>query len=219
MEYVSKWVEAIAMTTCNAQVVLRLLKKHIFTRYGVPKGLVSDGGSHFCNKQMEKLLHKYGVMYKVATPYHSQTNSQAELANTKLKRILGKTVGATRKDWARKLEELEHKAFWATKLLNLDSQVAGEKRLLQLNELDEFRLEAYENSKIYKEKAKMWLKVFPGKLKSKWTGPYLVTKVFPYGSLELLDEVTMSHFTASGHREKHYLGGQWDKEKEVQNLN
>ncbi|XP_072065869.1 uncharacterized protein [Arachis hypogaea] len=74
VEYVSKWVKAIATTTCDAQVVLQFLKKHIFTRYRVPKGLVSDGGSHFCNKQMEKLLYKYGVMHKVATPYHPQTN-------------------------------------------------------------------------------------------------------------------------------------------------
>ncbi|XP_057755841.1 uncharacterized protein LOC130975025 [Arachis stenosperma] len=156
-------------------------------KYGVPKGLVSDGGGHFCNRQMEKLLHKYGVIHKVATLYHPQTNGQAELTNRELKRILEKIVEATRKDWAKKLEdalwayrtafktpigkspfqllygkschlpvELEHRAFRATKLLNLDSQAAGEKRLLQLNELDEFRLEAYESAKIYKERAKRW---------------------------------------------------------------
>ena len=112
--------------------------------------------------------------------------------------------------------------------------------MLQLNDLDEFRLEAYENAKIYKERAKKWhdkkifkrefkpgqqvllynsrLKIFPGKLKSKWTGPYLVTKVLPFGSIELLDEATKSQFTVTGHRAKLYLEGQWDKETEVQSL-
>ncbi|XP_016195729.1 uncharacterized protein LOC107636754 [Arachis ipaensis] len=133
--------------------------------------------------------------------------------------------------------ELEHKAFWATKLLNLDAQVAGEKRLLQLNELEEFRLEAYENARIYKEKAKRWhnkkisprtfepgqqvllfnsrLKIFPGKLKSKWTGPYTIARVSPHGYVELLDEASKETFTVNGHRVKLYLGGPWSKEESV----
>ena len=93
--------------------------------------------------------------------------------------------------------ELEHKTYWAIKYLNFDIKTAGEGRLLQLNELDEFRLEAYENAKLYKERTKRWhdkqlinrkfkigqkvllynsrLKLFPGKLKSRWTGPFEVT--------------------------------------------
>nr|XP_025607994.1 uncharacterized protein LOC112701459 [Arachis hypogaea] len=107
--YISKWVEAIATTTCDTPIVLQFLKRHIFTRYGVPKGLISDGGSHLCNRQIEKLLHKYGVIHKVATPYHLQTNGHDELANRELKRILEKIVGITRKDWSRKLDD----ALWA----------------------------------------------------------------------------------------------------------
>ena len=62
-------------------VVLKFLKENIFSRFGVPKAIVSDGGSHFCNKPFENLLAKYSVKHKVATPYHPQTSGQVELAN------------------------------------------------------------------------------------------------------------------------------------------
>ena len=52
--------------------------------------------------------------------------------------------------------ELEHKAYWATRILNFDLQAAGEKRILQINEMDEFRNDAYENARIYKDKTKRW---------------------------------------------------------------
>ncbi|XP_016515798.1 uncharacterized protein LOC107832465 [Nicotiana tabacum] len=103
--------------------------------------------------------------------------------------------------------ELEHKVYWAIKKLNMDLEPAGEKRLLQLNELDEFKLHSYENAKLYKEKTKRWhdksiktglfepgqqvllfnsrLKLFPGKLKSRWSGPFEVVRVTPYGAIEM----------------------------------
>ena len=81
VDYVSKWVEAIPCKVADHKVVLKFLKENIFSRFGVPKAIISDGGSHFCNKPFETLLTKYGVRHKVATPYHPQTSGRVELAN------------------------------------------------------------------------------------------------------------------------------------------
>ena len=69
VDYVSKWVEAITSPTDDAKVVIRFLKK-IFNRFGVPRAVINNGGLHFCNKQFESLLKRYGVHHRVATPYH-----------------------------------------------------------------------------------------------------------------------------------------------------
>ncbi|RDY03421.1 gag-pol, partial [Mucuna pruriens] len=70
VDYVSRWVEAIATKTNDAKVVVDFLKSNIFYWFGVPKALISDQGSHFCNRAMTSLLHKYRVVHRVATAYH-----------------------------------------------------------------------------------------------------------------------------------------------------
>ena len=77
----SKWVEAIPTRTNDHKVVLKFIKEHIFSRFGVPRAIISDFGLHFCNRSFENLLKKYGATHKVSTTYHPQTNGQAELAN------------------------------------------------------------------------------------------------------------------------------------------
>ncbi|RVW23239.1 Retrovirus-related Pol polyprotein from transposon 17.6 [Vitis vinifera] len=89
-----------AMKVLQSGVVLKFLKENIFSRFGVPKAIISDGGAHFCNKPFEALLSKYGVKHKVATPYHPQTSGQVELANREIKNILMKVVNSSRKDWS-----------------------------------------------------------------------------------------------------------------------
>ena len=84
-------------------------RRTIFSRFGVPKAMISDGGTHFCNRPFETLLAKYGVKHKVATPYHPQTSGQVELANREIKNILMKVVITSRKDWSIKL----HDSLWA----------------------------------------------------------------------------------------------------------
>ena len=85
------------------RVEVKFLKENIFSRFGVPKAIISDGGSHFCNKPFETLLAKYGVKHKVATPYHPQTNGKVELANSEIKTILMKVVNSNSRDWSLKL--------------------------------------------------------------------------------------------------------------------
>ncbi|NAW23499.1 transposase family protein, partial [Salmonella sp. gx-f9] len=89
VDYMSKWVEAQALPTNDARVVVRFLKK-LFSRFRTPRVIISDRGTHFCNTQFEKTLKKYRVHHRTATLYHPQTNGQVEVANRELKRILEK---------------------------------------------------------------------------------------------------------------------------------
>ena len=98
VDYVSKWVEAIPTRTNDASVVVKFLRSHIFTRFGTPRALITDGGTHFCNKIVDKVLQKYGVQHRTSLAYHPQANGQAEVSNHEIKSILVKTVNSSRKD-------------------------------------------------------------------------------------------------------------------------
>ncbi|XP_070013889.1 uncharacterized protein [Nicotiana sylvestris] len=185
VDYVSKWVEDVALSNNEAWSVVAFLKKNIFTRFGTPRAIISDGGSHFCNKAFDTLIAKYGVNYKVSTPYHPQASGtayKAPIAN-----------------------------LWVE----------------QLNKLDEFQFHAYSSSSLYKDKMKYLhdkyarskefkegdlvllfnsqLRLFPGKLKSKWSGPFEVVLVTLFGALDFKNK-NGKIFRVSGHRVKHYPG-------------
>ena len=185
VDYVSKWVEAITCPINDSNTVVGFIQRNILSRFGAPRTIISDEGSHFANKMFAKLMSKYGVRHVMSLAYHPQSNGQVEISNREIKNILENIVNANRKDWSSKLEdalwayrttykspigmspyrivygkhchlplELEYKAMWAIKKLNFDFQVVKEKRLLQLNELEELRNGAYDNAKIYKDKTK-----------------------------------------------------------------
>ncbi|KAM1294490.1 hypothetical protein ACFX2H_014403 [Malus domestica] len=85
VDYASKWVEAKATGTNDSKVVANFIKINIFARFGMPRLLINDGGSYFCNRTIEALLKKYNVTHKVSTPYHPQTSGQAEVSNREIK--------------------------------------------------------------------------------------------------------------------------------------
>nr|GEY69573.1 reverse transcriptase domain-containing protein [Tanacetum cinerariifolium] len=169
VDYLSKWVEAKALPTNDARVVCKFLKS-LFARFGTPRAIISDRGTHFCNDQFLKAMLKYGVTHRLATAYHPQTIGQVKVSNRGLKRLLERTVGENRVSWSDKLDD----APWA------------------------FRT-------AFKTPIRCTLlKIFSGKLKTRWSGPFIITQVFPYGTVEL-SQTDEPNFKVNGHRHKHYF--------------
>ena len=180
-------MEVVSYPINDASTVVGFIQRNILSRFGAPRKIISDEGSHFPNKVFAKLMNRYGIRHMMELGYHPQSNSEAEISNREIKKILENTVNISRKDWSIKLDdalwayriayktpirissyiivygkpyhlplELEYKAMWAIKKLNCDFQTAKDERLLQLNELEELRNEAYDNATIYKDKTKKY---------------------------------------------------------------
>ncbi|GJZ21137.1 reverse transcriptase domain-containing protein [Tanacetum coccineum] len=224
VDYLSKWVEAKALPTNDARVVVKFLKS-LFARFGTPRAIISDRGTHFCNDQFAKVMSKYGVTHRLATAYHPQTSGQVEVSNRGLKHILESTIGENRASWSDKLDdalwafrtafktligcipyklvygkschlpiELEHKAYWALKLRRTKKLHTSKIKNRIFNVGDRVLLF---NSR---------LKIFSGKLKTRWSGPFTIPKFFPYGTIEL-SQPDGPNFKVNGHCVKHYFGG------------
>jgi transposase InsO family protein len=103
VDYVSKWVEALPCQATNAKHARKMFHEVIFPRFGTPRMVISDGGSHFIDKTFRAFLRELGAKHNIATPYHPQTSGQAETLNKQIKKILQKTVNEMGKGWKNKL--------------------------------------------------------------------------------------------------------------------
>ncbi|GJR52328.1 reverse transcriptase domain-containing protein [Tanacetum coccineum] len=179
VDNLSKWVEAKALPTNDARVVVKFLKS-LFVRFGIPRAIIINCGTHFCNDQFAKVMLKYGIIHRLSTAYHPQTSGQVEVSNHGLKHILERTIGENRASWSDKLDDalwafctafktpigctpyklvygkachlpikLEHKAYWALKHCNFDLKTAGDHQKVQMNELNELRDQACWELKVY----------------------------------------------------------------------
>jgi transposase InsO family protein len=115
IDYVSKWVEALPCQAADAMHSKRMFHEVIFLRYGVPRIVISDGGSHIIDWTFWKALTEVGVDHRFATPYHPQMSSQAKTLNKKIKNIVQKTVNRMCRSWRRKLSEALWHTEWLTK--------------------------------------------------------------------------------------------------------
>ena len=92
VDYVTKWVEAIPTKSADHATTMKMLKDIIFPRFGVPRFLITDAGSHFIHGVFKKALAKYDVNHRIVSPYHPQTSGQVELSNREIKLNLEKIV-------------------------------------------------------------------------------------------------------------------------------
>nr|GEZ73088.1 reverse transcriptase domain-containing protein [Tanacetum cinerariifolium] len=227
VDYLSKWVEAKVLPTNDARVVVKFLKS-LFFRFGIPRAIISDRGTHFYNDQFTRVMIKEDGGENRASwsdklddaLWAFRTTYKTPIGCTPYKLVYGKSCHLS--------IELEHRAYWVLKHVNFDLKTAGDHRKLQLNELSELRDQAYENFVIYKARTKKLhffkiknrifnvgdqvlffnsrLKIFSGKPKTRWSGPFTITRVFPYGTIEL-SQPNGLNFKVNGHRVKHYFGG------------
>ncbi|XP_042051565.1 uncharacterized protein LOC121796857 [Salvia splendens] len=187
VDYVPKWIEDKATSTCESKEVDKFLKSNMFSRFGVSRAIISDQGTHFCNRTIEALMKRYEVHHRLSSPYHPQSNDQTEISNREIKSILEKMINPSRKDWSKRLEDalwaymtayktpigmspyrivfgkmchppvgIEHRAYWAVQQVNMDTGACKEERKLQLQELEELKLESFDSAMWYKGRTKLW---------------------------------------------------------------
>nr|GEU92040.1 reverse transcriptase domain-containing protein [Tanacetum cinerariifolium] len=256
-DYLSKWVEAKALPKNDSRVVCKFLKNlftrfgapraiisdrgmhfcndqftMVMQKYGVTHRLATpyhpqtSGQVEVSNHGLKCILER--AVGKNRASWSDKLDNALWAFRTAYKTPIGCTpYNLVYRKACHLPVELEHKAYWALKHVDFDLKTAGDHRKVQINELNELRNQAYENSLIYKEITKRLhdskiknrvfnigdrvlffnsrLKIFSGKLKSRWSGPFTISQVYPYSTVEL-SQPDRPNFKVNGHCFKHYFG-------------
>ncbi|XP_058202690.1 uncharacterized protein LOC131317137 [Rhododendron vialii] len=109
MDYFSKWAKAIPVKEVKKETVVDFIKSNIIFRYGVPRHIITDNGTLFVNKLMDKLCNKFDFMQRTSSMYNAPATGLAEAFNKTLSNLLKKVVTKSRRDWHERIE----KALWA----------------------------------------------------------------------------------------------------------
>ncbi|XP_021727793.1 uncharacterized protein LOC110694900 [Chenopodium quinoa] len=217
VDYVSKWVKSIASPTNDHKVVLKLLQKIIFPRFGVPKAVISDNGSHFVHNAFQKMLRKHelqGIEMIGRIGWMMLFGPRERLSRHLLAPL----------HIALSMANHAYRALWEIKKINFDLESAGEKRWLDLHELEDLRLDSYDCASTYKARSKednvklierkelfvgdkvllynSRMKLSLGKFMSRWSGPFLVKDVFANGAMGISPLDPSSSFMVNGRRLK-----------------
>jgi hypothetical protein len=105
MDCVSKWLEALPCRTADAMHARKMFHEIMFPRFGTPRMVISDGGSHFIDTAFRNFLRELGIKHNITTPYHPQTSGQAEISNKQIKNILQKNVDEMGRAWRHKFPD------------------------------------------------------------------------------------------------------------------
>ncbi|XP_016164816.1 uncharacterized protein LOC107607368 [Arachis ipaensis] len=224
VDYVSKWVEAIPTRTVNANVVLSFVRNNIICHFGSPQAIVSDQERIVKPNRKDWSAKLTDALWAYRTAY------KTPIGMSPFRLVYGKACHLP--------VEVEHRAYWTVKEYNPSLGGARIERKLQLVELECLRLEAYENSRHYKERMKAMhdknikriqfragklvllfnsrLSLLPGKLRSRWEEPYRVEKAEPYGVYHLRHPSSPDIFKVNGHRLKFYHGENMKTNKEIE---